>query len=999
MRHNYKVLRLALSVLVVFASTYFASAQTRSISGKVVDSADGSGLPGVNILEKGTSNGAVTDIDGKFNMNVGDNATLVLSFVGYITEEIVVGNQSSFNVELVPDLQTLSEVIVIGYGEVKKDDATGSVTAISSEDFNQGAITTPQELLAGKAAGVVITSDGGAAGTSSKIRIRGGSSLRANNDPLIVVDGIPLESSGIAGMANPLSTINPNDIETFTVLKDASATAIYGSRASNGVIIITTKKGSANGTSFSYNGNFSIGVPTETLDVHNGDQFRALVQDRVDNHGLTTAALDGLGTANTDWQDEIYRNAASTDHNISMSGAYKSVPYRVSLGYTNQNGILENNNLERTSFNVTASPSFLNDDLKVNLNVKGAYINNDFSNPDAIGSAIQFDPTQPIRNGNTRYGGFTAWTELTSGDPINGLPNNIATHNPLAQLAYRDNTSKANRYTLGGKFDYSLPFVDGLIATLNLGLDRFDTDGQDISNPLASWTYREPQTAIREYDQTKQNSLLDLYLNYKRNLTDISSSINVTGGYSYQHFENEGQNETRPWDATDGDPIILPYKNEYFLISFFGRLNYTFKEKYLLTATLRNDGSSRFAEDNRWGLFPALAFAWQIDEEAFMSNVSALETLKLRIGWGQTGQQDIGDNFYPYLPVYTRSTEGALYPFGGTFYPTLRPDPYDANIKWETTTTQNIGLDFGFLSGRISGSVDIYKRETEDLLNEVPIAAGSNFSNFLTTNVGSLENKGFEIALRGAIISNADMNWEVSTNLTYNKNEITKLTRVEDPNFPGNNTGGISGGVGNNVQINSIGFPANSFYLFNQVYDENGLPIEGLYIDRTGNGGNVSGDELNKYRIENPAPKYLIGLSSRIDYKSFDFSFSGRFNFDNYVYNNNASNMALYQNLYNQSGYLANILTDVEKTEFATAQYWSDFYLENASFFRMDNITLGYTFDQLLTEKLNGRVSFTVQNAFVVTDYSGLDPEVSSGIDNNIYPRPRTYMVGLNLNF
>lgn len=985
--------------LMLLSSQAFA--QDVSVSGTIKDTDTGDPIPGVNVVIKGTSNGTVTDIDGNYSIAIGDNAVLVYSFVGYETQEVVVGSQTNIDISLEFDISQLGEVVVIGYGEIEKDDATGSVISIGEDDFNPGAVGSPQELLLGKVAGVVITSAGGAAGSGQTIRIRGGSSLRANNDPLIVIDGIPLESAGISGMANPLSTINPNDIETFTVLKDASATAIYGSRASNGVIIITTKQGTKGKMVVSYNGNVSIGVANNRMDVFTGDEYRDLIQDRVDNYGLDPAALTGLGTANTNWQDEIFRNAISTDHNVALSGAINETPFRVSVGYTSQDGILKENNMKRTSFTVSAKPSLLNDDLVINLNAKGSFIDNNFSNSGAIGNAIRFDPTQPITNGNTRYGGYTAWTELTSGDPINGVPNNIATHNPAALLAYTNNTSNAQRYILGAKIDYNLSFLSGLKATLNLGYDYQTADGVNNSDTLGSWTYREPENQINEYTQTKKNSLLDFYLNYSK---DIGSDnrIDITGGYSYQHFYNEGENKNRPWAQTGGEFLnadTTVYKNENFLVSFFGRVNYTYKDKYLLTATVRNDGSSRFSEDNRWGVFPAVAVGWKINEESFLSNAESLDLLKLRVGWGKTGQQDIGDNFYPYIPTYTISQQGAFYQFGNTFYPTQRPDAYDANIKWETTTTLNLGIDFGLYNGRLTGFVDIYKRTTDDLLNEIPIAAGTNFSNFLTTNVGSLENKGIELGLTGVIVSKQDFSWEVSGNLTYNQNEITKLTLVNDPDYPGYNTGGISGGVGNNVQINGVGHSANTFYLFRQVYDALGDPIEGLYVDKTGNGGNVSGDELNKFYVHNPAPEVLIGLSSRVNYKNFDFSFSGRINIDNYVYNNNASSMALYQNLYNQSGYNSNILTDVKKTEFTTAQYWSDVYLENASFFRMDNMSLGYSFDKLLSEKLNGRVAFTVQNAFVITNYSGLDPEVSGGIDDNIYPRPTTYMLGLNLNF
>ncbi len=972
------------------------------VTGNVTDAEEGIALPGVTILEKNSGIGAITNIDGNYEITVPKDAILVFSYVGYAPQEIVVGTQTLINIQLQQHTELLDEIIVIGYGTVKKEDATGSVITIGADDFNKGAITSAQDLLVGKAAGVVITSQGGAPGSGPTIRIRGGSSLRASNDPLIVIDGIPMDNSGIAGMANPLSFVNPNDIESFTVLKDASATAIYGSRASNGVIIITTKKGKKGEIRASYNGSVSLGVPVEYMDVYSGDEFRSLIQDRVDNHGLTDVALDRLGTANTDWQKEIYQNSFSQNHNVSVSGSPKDIPFRVSFGNTRENGILKYSSMERTTVDISVNPSLLDDALKINLNGKGMFTNNDFSNTGAIGAAIQFDPTQPITNGNTRYGGYTAWTELSSGDPLDGDPNNIATHNPVALLEYKDNTSKVQRYIGNAQVEYIYPALPELKATLKTAYDYFSSDGDNNNDPRASWSEREPERNVTSYSQIGKNSLLDLYLNYNKDISSIESKVDITGGYSWQHYYREGDNANRPWDLTDGVYVnsdTTSYKNEYYMVSFFGRMNYSFKDRYLLTATVRYDGSSRFSEDNRWGLFPAFAFAWKIKEEGFLANLDVISDLKLRIGYGITGQQDIPGGLYPYIPAYTISQQGAYYQMGDTFYPTQRPDAYDANIKWEETTTQNIGLDFGLFNNRIIGSFDYYKRVTDNLINEVPVAAGTNFSNFLVTNVGSLENTGFEAALTLRPISKADMSWEISTNFTYNVNEITKLTLVDDPDYTGYDVGGISGGVGNHVQINAVTYGANTFFLFRQVYDADGMPIEGLYVDKTGDGGNVAGNNLNKYYLQSPAPEYLIGLSSRFNYKDFDFSFSGRFNIGNYVYNNNASHMALYQNVYNQSGYVSNILTDVEKTEFTTAQFWSDFYLENASFFRMDNISLGYSFDKLFTEKLDGRVSFTVQNAFVITKYSGLDPEVDGGIDNNIFPRPRTFVLGLNLNF
>ena len=979
-------------------------AQELEIRGKVTSAEDGIEMVGANVLEKGTTNGTVTDLKGEFSLKVRKGAVLVISYVGFARQEVPILEETYLTIALRLESKQLQEVIVvgIGYGEVKKADATGSVTAISAKDFNQGIITSPQELLIGKAAGVIANSIGGAAGAGTKIRIRGGSSITANNDPLVVIDGVPLESAGISGMANPLSTINPNDIELITILKDASATAIYGSRASNGVIIIKTKRGSlAEGAeaqmTVNYTGNFSFAAPAKLLSVFTGDEFRALVADRVANFGLTSAALNRLGAANTDWQEEIYQTSPQTEHNISISHSIASVPYRVSLGYLYQDGILKHNNLGRKNVALALTPSLLDGSLTMDVNASAASISNNFSNNDAIGSAVEFDPTQTIKNGNTRYGGYTAWTELSSGDSLNGTPNNIATHNPVARLEYRKNTSDANRYIFGGKFDWKIPYVSDLKAILNLGYDYYKTNGSDITDTLASWSYREPEFQIREYTQTKRNSLLDFYLNYKTELD--FNKIDLTAGYSYQHFYNEGQSSNRAWNPALPGAKTTPYKNEYFLISFFGRMNYTLFDRYLLTLTLRDDGSSRFSKDNRWGLFPAVAFAWKLTEEPFIGKSEMVDELKLRFSWGIAGQQDIGGNYYPYIPTYTASTAGAYYQFGNTFYSTLRPDAYDANIKWEKLTSLNAGLDFTILENRVSGSVDVYKNTSDELLNSIPIPVGSNFSNYLLTNVGSMANKGVEVGLRVIPILEKNFSWEIGANLTYNKNEITKLTLTDDPSYPGVNTGGISGGVGNTVQKYIVGYPARIFFLFSQVFDANGKPIEGLYVDRSGQGGNVAGNELNKYYLKSPDPKYLVGLSSKINYENFDLSFSGRLSIDNYVYNNNASNRALYQNVYNQSGYLSNILSDVSKTNFTTAQYWSSVYLENASFFRMDYVSVGYNFSSLFGTNVRGRIGFSVQNVFTITKYSGLDPEVDNGIDNNIYPRPRTYMTTLGLTY
>jgi iron complex outermembrane receptor protein len=986
-------------LLAVFTLPAFA--QEKSISGTVSDASTKEPLTGVTVQVEGTTNGTATDFDGKFTLKVTPGKKLVFSFVGYVPQTVVVGQQTTFKIALSPQTQGLEEVVVIGYGTVKKNDATGAVSTVSSKDFVKGGITSPQDLIVGKSAGTVITSSGGEPGAGSTIRIRGGSSMSASNDPLIIIDGFPVSNSGISGLANPLSTINPNDIESFTVLKDASATAIYGSRASNGVILITTKKGTAGKPmKIEYNGTFSANTIPKYMDVMSGDEFRAMAFDLASKSavGLSMGALGRLGSQNTNWQKEVYQTALAHDHNVSLSGGVKTMPYRASLGYTNQDGILKTTNMERSTLAVGLDPSFLNNQLKVSFNVKGSYTKQNFGNQGAVGSAVFYDPTQSVMNGNTKFGGYYTWINLSdvlpdgSMDP-NGSPNPIGVSNPVAMLNQTDNRSTVKRVLGNIQVDYKIPFLPDLRANLNAGYDYFTTTGHNNAPNNAAFTFRNGIGRVNTYSQTGKTKLLDFYLNYVKDIKSASSKIDATAGYSWQHFYKDGTSFSSNGDGTQISDNNSTFINENYLISFFGRLNYTFMDRYLLTVTVRDDGSSRFSSGNRWGIFPAAALAWKIKDESFLKNVKAVSDMKLRLGWGITGQQDIGNDF-PYLPVYRESTATAQYQFGNTFYNTLRPNPYDANIKWEQTTTYNVGLDFGFLKNRITGSIDAYKRETKDLLNFIPIAAGSNFSNFLTTNVGNLENKGIELSLNGQIITSKDLNWSLGFNAAYNENKITKLTKTDDPNYPGVDVGLIGGGVGNFIQNQRVGFPSNSFFVFQQVYGSNGMPIEGLYVDRTGSGGTVTSNNLNKYHYKKPAPDYTVGINTRLSYKQFDLSLSGRANIGNYVYNNVASG-ALYSTVYNQSGFFNNIPKQVNNAKFTNTQYFSDFYVENASFFKMDNMSVGYNFENFY----RARLSLTVQNAFTITKYKGLDPEVNGGIDNNFYPRPRVFVLGVNLTF
>ncbi len=971
-------------LLAVFTLPAFA--QEKSISGTVSDATSKESLIGVTVQVVGTTNGAATDFNGKFTLKAAPGQKLLFSFVGYVPQTVVVGQQTTLKISLVQQTQGLDEVVVIGYGTVKKSDATGAVSTVSSKDFNKGSITSAQDLLVGKSAGVNLTTSGGAPGSGATIRIRGGSSLNASNDPLIIIDGVPISNANVSGSSNFLSFVNPNDIESFTVLKDASSTAIYGSRASNGVILITTKQGVVGSPMrISYDEKTSVSSAIKYVDVYSGDQVRQIALYHKDLYGADSFAK--LGNENTNWQDQIFRTAISQDHNFSLSGAFKKLPYRASLGYTDQNGIMKNTDMQRITGSISLDPILLDGALKVNLNAKGMSTNQNFADAGALGSAINMDPTKPVKDGNANSDGYFQWGNYGA---------NLGTPNPVEQLMASDNKSVVKRVLANAQFDYKIPYITGLRANLNLATDYTEGKGHNNRPTTSPSTLTSPSWGkLNNYSAKNYNNLLDFYLNYNRDIKSIDSKIDATAGYSWQHFKREGDSYTRgivdashPYQKTDSSTYIT----ENYLVSFFGRVNYTFKGKYLLTLTVRDDGSSRFAKKNQWGLFPSAAFAWKMKDESFLKDVQALSELKMRLGWGVTGQQDIG-NDYPAQARYITASPGSYYMIGGNFIPTLRPSAYDPDIKWESTTTQNIGFDFGFLKDRITGSIDVYKRVTTDLLNQVTIPSGSNFSNTLLTNVGSLENKGAEFTLNLVPISKKDMSLTLGFNVTYNQNKITKLLISNDPNYIGILYGDAFTGQ---KQVTRVGYPAYSFFLNKQVYGATGNPIEGLYVDLSGKGGSVAGNTSDQYIYHNPVPDYLVGFSARFEYKKFDLSASTRANFGNYVYNQVAAS-ASYDQMY-QIGYWKNFPTYLSDTQFVKRQFTSDYYVSNASFFKLDNISAGYRFDNLIN-KMNARVSFTVQNVLTITKYKGLDPEVAGGIDNNFYPRPRTFMLGISLSY
>ena len=972
---------LALICGLILSITAFA--QQITVNGNVVD-ATGEPIIGATVRVAGQQGGVITDFDGNFHIQANSGATITVSYVGY--QEAQVAAAPRVNIVLQDDAQLLKDVVVIGYGTVKKSDATGSVMSVEADQLNKGLATSPADLLQGKTPGVQITTNSGAPGAGSTIRIRGGSSLSASNDPLIVIDGLPIRGTGISG-GDVLNTINPNDIESFSILKDASATAIYGSRASNGVILITTKKGKA-GSKPRVNIDMTGTVKTvaKKVDVLDANAFREFFTA---NYADNADAMAALGNANTNWQDQIYRTAFSEEINASVTGGYVaknkafSMPYRVSAGFLNNDGTLKTTNMNRGTIGLNLTPTLLDDRLTINLNGKGVFTHNSFADEGAIGQAVKYNPLKPVYNED---GSYHYWM-------ISGLPNSMSLLNPVAQLYQQNKDSYVRRFVGNAQFDYKFKFLEGLRANLNLGLDYSTTTGWNVTEKDSeiSWHNKveNGSGAWQKYTQKRQDKTLEFYLAYARELKEINSRFDILGGYSWQHFHNETTDFKMANDGSGTEFNYTPlFKTESYLVSFYGRLNYTFMDRYLLTATLRNDGTSRF-QNNKWGLFPSVALAWRISEEPFLHNVDWLSNLKLRLGYGITGQQNIGQGDYPSIPTYHTNMGGSYYWFGNNVIVPITPKGYAAQIKWEETTTYNIGLDFGFWNNRINGSVDVYKRVTNDLLNYVPVAGLTNLTNYLLQNVGDMENKGIEVALNVVPIEKKDLRWEIGVNVAYNKNEITRLTASDDPSYLGVETGGISGGVGNNIQIQKVGNPLNSFYVFQQVYDEAGKPLEGVYVDRN-HDGQITDDD--RYVYYKPDADVNIGLNTELSYQKWTLSASLRSSLGNYVYNNVQSDAEMKADMWTNN-FIANRISSAPYTNFAQAQYKSDYYVQNASFLKLDRVTLAYNICDW------ARVHFTAQNIFTITNYKGVDPEVAGGIDNNMYPRSRNFLVGASFNF
>lgn len=996
--------RRLLSFLVVsmLAFSLTANAQDKVVTGKVTDAKDGTALPGATVKAKGTSIATQTDNNGLFKIKVPTaTTTLVISYSGYTQQEVAVTGDV-VNVSLAASNNNLNEVVVVAYGTRRKGDLTGAVTSVGTKEFQKGNIASAEQLLQGKVAGLQVTTGGGSAGGGSKIRIRGGASLNSSNDPLIVIDGVPVESNGISGSGNLLNTINPNDIESMSILKDASATALYGSRASNGVIIITTKKGVKGKPKFNFNTQLAIANNPKQVDVLTGDEIRSIINADATATGNNTYK-NLLGTQNTNWQNQIYRSAISSDNNLSVSGSYKNLPYRISMGYLTQDGILKTNHFNRFTTALNLSPKLLDNHLSVNLNVKYSSTANTWADEGTIGASAAFDPTKPVFATN-KYGGYYEWLQ-TDGKPID-----LATRNPLSLIDLRSNKSTVNRFIGNIDLDYKLPFFPDLHVKMNLGMDNTKGSGNDNMDSLSATVYKIGGRKSY-YEQGKRNYLADVSLFYAKDLKDIDSKIDVLVAHSYQDFITDVKNfasfsyrsiadPTNPAkkDTIAGsEPTFLTDKPEFRLESYLARVNFTLQNKYLITASLRSDASSKFSKANRVGYFPALALGWKMKED-FFKNVKAINELKLRFGWGVTGQQD-GIGYYNYLPRYSWSSNTAQYQFGNTFYSFLRPSAYDPNVKWETTTTTNFGVDFAFLNNRISGNIEVYNKKTKDLLSTVPVAPGANFNIELLTNVGNIENNGVELAMNTTPVKNAKLTWDFGFNVTYNKTKITNLLKNPDANFKGIDVSGIAGGTGNNIGKFAVGYAPYIFNVYKQVYDRNtGKPIEGLYEDLNRDGQITDAD---RYYYAKPAPTIMFGINTQVTIKKLTIGLAGHSSIDNYLYNNYFSNNGVLRTIKNPINFIGNASRNYLETRFSNNQYLSDYYIENASFFRLDNLNIGYNVGKVMKNKASMRLAASVQNVFIITKYRGLDPENAgdSGVDNNIYPRPRIISLGVNFDF
>lgn len=956
-----------------------------TVTGTVVDDV-GIPVPGINILVEGTQRGTTTDFDGNYSLDVNNGEVLVFSYLGFKTQRVTYSGQSTLNITLQPDQEQLEEVVLIGYGTSKKKDLTGSVTSITEDDFTKGNIITPENLINGRVAGVTVNT-GGAPGSGSEIRIRGGGSLNAQNQPLIVVDGLPLSNDNVRGSRSILSSINPNDIESFSVLKDAAATAIYGNRASAGVIIIETKKGSKKlNVDFTSNTGFYT-LPAK-VDVFSATEFRSLVSERFPNDvGL-------LGDANTDWQDAIYRTGKSFDNNLSIRGQlFDKLPVRMSIGRFQQEGIRLTSEFIRNSVSLAVNPTFFDDHLRVNLNANYSRENNRFANG-VEGSAIRFDPTQPVYDPNSPFDGFFEYSSLDTYN-LNFI------QNPVAALLQRNINANMDRFYGNLNIDYRLHFWKDARIVVNLGMDdQSSEETNQLSRNSVGGVVNETDDGVQYFGslvnstQDLRNTLLDSYLEYNKDVTD-DINVRATLGYSYQKFENRGFNSRERRELTPQEPDFF-VDPDLVLIGYLGRAFVTIKDKYIFSYSARRDGSSRFAEGNKWGFFQAAAFSWNISDENFLKDSNVISNLKLRTSYGETGQQEIGNRVIGTQGI-DLSQDNSFVNIGGTYIQAAFPTASNPGLTWETARTINFGLDYGFFNDRLTGSIDVYSRDTDDLFVFGPIPEGASFTNQIDQNSGTLNTQGIEFGINAQVFDakgdKDKFDWNFNYNVTFIDQEIKELVGGAEINV-----GNIAGGTGGFIQRLREGSTPNAFFVYNQVYNDQGQPIEGAYADLNGDNQIT---EADRYLYRDPFADVLMGFQSTMNYKNFDFSFNMRASLGNYLYNNFDSSNAQFRRINFVSGALQNLPTSVLDTNFQVTEnvQLSDYYIENASFLRMDNIQLGYTFSPSKDSKSTMRLSAGVQNAFILTEYSGLDPEIAGGIDNTIYPRARTYLFGINYNF
>lgn len=990
-----QIFRIGLFALLLSVSSALY-AQEQVIVGRVLDE-DGSGLPGATILEKGTNTGTTTDLDGNYRLVVSNNSTLIFSFVGYKTVEMAVGTRTSLDVSMELDVQALSEVVIVGYGAVEKGDVTGVVNKVSSENFNKGAITSPDQLLTGKVAGVSITPNSGEPGGQVSIKMRGGTSISLSNEPLFVIDGVPLDNTpfnpgGFSQGRNPLNFINPSDVENITVLKDASAAAIYGSRGANGVIIITTKSGSkSDKPKVSYDGSVGVSTFVDQVDIFTADEFRQVV--RV--YGSRNE--DKLGDASSDWLSGIVQNAKTTTHNVSVSGGLENGGYRLSMGYQELEGVLLYSKTKRTSLNYSMNKSLLNDAIQVKFHTKNAFTDDVFSS-NQVGSALSFDPTQPIYDTASVYGGYFEYN------------NPLAVRNPVAEIKERKEIGSTFRSLSNVELRYNIPYVKGLALVTNVSYDVQNGERRRFAPTyLRSENTDNTPGSFGVESYARKSYLAEVYGNYKKEITSLDLNIDLTGGYSYQNFVNTfnkfsvdslvtnvyGVDNPSVGEASVITPLYRTLENR--LISFYGRSIFSLRDKYVLTATIRRDGSTKFGGKNQWGIFPSVALAWRISNESFFDPLKNVVTyMKFRASYGITGFQELED--YTYIAAYRYSGAQAQYQFGNQFYSTLRPEAQDPNIQWEQTASLNIGMDYELFEGKISGAIDVYQKNTTKLINSVPPPVGTYTKDRILTNIGKTRNQGIEFEINTPLVKSKDVSVNLAFNAAYNVNEIISLDFSGSKDSQQENTkSNIAGDVGQTIKTWKVGEPVNSFNVYEQIYSD-GKPVydiinkTNMYVDQNFDGLINEKDLVAGLSSD---PKYILGMTSNVRYKAFDMALTLRSNIGNYVYNNVASNYGHFQRINGDLPY--NMHTSVLETRFGAAQLKSDYYLENASFLKLDNITFGYTLDKV--NWMRARIYVTGQNLMTLTGYSGLNPEISSGIDNNLYPRSVTLIGGVNLSF